>query len=98
MKIFAPSALLLAISGWALTVFLGGILLSGKAAEERACQTDCVQQLFFSGLGIGVVALTLAVMALVRASTRKLVAYGALIFAAPLFAIYAGIIVIGNLA
>lgn len=98
IKIIAPSALALAILAWALTVFIGSVLLSGTALEDRSCQTACIQMLFFSGFGIGALALILAVVAVSKQAVARVLSYTALILAFPVFAVYAGIVVIGNVA
>lgn len=98
VKFFAPSALALGILGWAITVYITSVLLSGTALETRSCQTGCIQVLFFSGLGIGLLAVVLSGVAAVKQTTARVLSYGALVLALPLFAIYAGIILIGKLA
>lgn len=98
MKVAAPAALVLALVGWACTLYIGNTLLSGTALEDRSCQTGCIQWLFFSGFGVGALALALAGLSVTKATAGRLLGIGALVLAAPLFAIYAGIVVIGNLA
>ncbi|MBK1649404.1 hypothetical protein [Rhabdochromatium marinum] len=98
IKVAAPSALVLAVLGWVLTLFIGMTLLSGTALAERACQTGCIQGLFFSGFAVGAVALLLAALALTKHTAARLLSGAALLLALPLFAVYAGIVVIGTLA
>lgn len=98
MKLFAPSALALAVIGWLMALYIGNVLLSGTTLAERSCQTSCIQTLFFSGFGVGALALILAGVAVSKAASMRWLSYGGLVLALPLFAIYAGIVVIGNLA
>lgn len=98
VKIAAPSALVLSLIGWALTLTIGMTLLSGTTLEQRACQTDCIKGLFFSGFAVGAVALILAALALSKKVTSRILSFVALALAFPLFAVYAGIVVIGILA
>ena len=98
MKIAAPIALVLAVVGWGLTFYIGDTLLSGTALEERACQTGCIKGLFFTGFGVGAVALLLSGLTLTKQAAGRILSAGALLLAFPLFAIYAGIVVIGTLA
>lgn len=98
MKIAAPIALVLAIFGWGLTFFIGDTLLSGTALADRACQTGCIKGLFFTGFGVGALALLLSGLTLTKQAAGRVLGVGALMLALPLFAIYAGIVVIGNLA
>ncbi len=96
MKALPLVALLLTIAGWALTVWTGATLLSGPY-EDRTCQTECVQTLFFSGLAAAIAALLVTVIALFRPGGRA-VTYGVLVLAAPLAAVYTTVILIGNFA
>ncbi|MBK5967980.1 MULTISPECIES: hypothetical protein [Thiorhodovibrio] len=98
MKIAAPIAIVLALVGWGLTFFIGDTLLSGTALEDRMCQTGCIKGLFFSGFGVGAVALVLSGLTLSKRAAGPILSVGALLLALPLFAIYAGIVVIGTLA
>lgn len=98
MKLFAPSALALAVIGWLMIFYIGSVLLSGTAPAERSCQTACIQTLFFSGFGVGALALVFAGVAMLKAAAGRVLSYGALLLALPLFAVYAGIVLIGNLA
>ena len=98
MKVAAPTALVLAVAGWVLTVFIGNTLLSGIPIEDRACQTGCIQGLFFSGFAVGTIALILSGLSVTKPAAGRIASFAALALALPLFAIYAGIVVIGNLA
>jgi hypothetical protein len=98
MKIAAAIALVLAVIGWGLTFYIGNTMLSGIPLAERSCQTACVQGLFFFGFGLGAVALGVAAMTLIKKGGLQVVNLVALILALPLFAVYAGIVVIGKLA
>ncbi|WPL17803.1 hypothetical protein Thiowin_02845 [Thiorhodovibrio winogradskyi] len=98
MKITAPIALVLAMIGWALTLFITYTLLSGVPIEDRSCQTDCIKGLFFSGFAVGAVALILSGLAVATHPAGRIFSVAVLVLTAPLFAIYAGIVVIGTLA
>jgi len=89
-------ALPLTIAAWVLTVLTGEALLSGPY-EDRTCQTECVKTLFFSGLGVTIGAVVLAALALIGSNSRVLT-FAILGLAAPLAAVYATIILVGNLA
>ncbi|WP_201246634.1 hypothetical protein [Halochromatium salexigens] len=97
VKVLPLLALLLMILGWVLTLLTGITLLSGPYEEGRTCQTECVQTMFFSGLGATVVALLIAGLAL-RLSDGRALTYISLVLLVPLGMIYAGLIVIGELA
>lgn len=98
MKLLAPSALILAVVGWALTVYVGSVLLSGTTLAERSCQTGCIQVLFFSTLGVGAAAFILAGVAVWKQKTARVLSYTSLILAAGVLGINGGIVVIGVLA
>lgn len=98
MKFLAPLALVLALVGWALTLYISSVLLSGTELAERSCQTGCIQVLFFSGLGIGAIALVLAGLAVAKQTTARVLSYTSLLLAAGVFAVNSGIVVIGTLA
>jgi len=96
VKVLPLFALLFAITGWILIGWTTVILLSGDD-EGRTCYTDCVQMIFFSGLGAIVVALVVDGFALKYSDARALI-YTGLGLAAPLGLIYATLILIGVLA
>lgn len=97
-KIAAPSALVLAVFGWALTLFITNTMLSGVPLAERSCQTECIRGLFFSTFSLAAITIALAVLALRPTARARIPGILALALAIPMFAIYAGIVVIGILA
>ena len=98
MKFLAPFALVLAVVGWVLTLYIGSVLLSGTALAERSCQTGCIQVLFFSALGVGAVAFILAGVAVFKQTTARVLSYASLVLAAGVLGITGGTAVIGILA
>ncbi len=97
IKIAAPSALVLAVFGWILTLYITMTMLSGTTLAERSCQTDCIRGLFFSTFALGAFTIGLATLALVKHAAR-IPSIAALLLAVPMFLIYAGIVVIGIFA
>ena len=94
MRTIALLSPLLSLGGWILAALAATHMLSGYM-DERTCQTGCVQVLFFSALGVGLVALVLGLMSVFRAQTR--IPGGlALLLALPLCGVLGGIVVIGN--
>lgn len=98
MKFLAPSALVLAVVAWAFTVYITAVMLSGTPIAERSCQTGCVQVLFFSGLGLGAVALILSGLAVLRYRRARLLSILSLLLGGSVFAVLAGVMLIGILA
>lgn len=96
MKYVAMLSPLLGISGWVLAGLAANHMLSGSL-EERTCRTECVQALFFSALAIGVAALVLGLMSVLK-SQNQIPGGLALLLALPLCAVLGGIVVIGVLA
>lgn len=96
MKALSLPSLTFGVIGWALTVAVTNVMLSGPF-EARECQTPCVQTLFFSAVAAGALGLILAVFAFRRADRGTLEAL-ALVVSGPLCAIFAALILIGTLA
>lgn len=96
MKVLPLFALLFALIAWILTGWSTMAMLSGDD-EARTCYTDCLQVLFFSGIATIVIALVLDGLALKYAKAPVLTYIG-LALTIPLAMIYAGLILIGNLA
>ena len=94
MNPLALSALLLTLTGWVLTALTGMHLLSGYL-EDRTCQTDCVQMLFYSAVAVGVGALVLSSISLSRPQGRIL-SVTSLLMALALCAIFATLFIVGN--
>ncbi len=94
MNLLVLFALLLTITGWILTALTGMNLLSGYL-EDRSCQTDCVQMLFFSAVATGVSGLVLSGISLLRPHGRML-SVTALLMALALCAIFATLFIVGN--
>ena len=94
MNWFALIGLLLALVGWVLFGLTGVNLLSGYL-EDRTCQTDCVKNLFFSGVGVGVAGLLLSILAFLRPQGRIMSGI-ALLLIFPLCAIFGTLFFIGN--
>jgi hypothetical protein len=94
MNMLASSALLVTFAGWALTALTVMNLLSGHF-DDRTCQTDCVQMLFFSGVAAGIGGLVLSIVSLFRPQGRIL-GIIALLMALVLCAIFAVLFVAGN--
>jgi len=96
MNPLALLALIMAVAGWVLTVMTGTNLLSGYL-EDRTCQTDCVQSLFYAAVAVGAAGLLLSLLALMRARGRVLSVLS-LILALPLCGIFATLYIVGNYA
>ena len=96
MRFIPLIALLLAVTGWVLTVLTGINALSGHF-DERTCQTACMQGLFFGGIAAGLASVILGVFALTKPEGRVLT-YLALALAVPLCGVFAALILIGNFA
>ncbi|NEX22839.1 hypothetical protein G3480_21475 [Thiorhodococcus mannitoliphagus] len=96
MKALTLPSLALGATGWALTVAVTMVMLSGPF-ETRTCHTSCVQDLFFSAVAAGFAALLLAVIAFWRAD-RGVLTTLALLISGPLCAIFAALVLIGTLA
>jgi hypothetical protein len=94
MNLLALFALVLTITGWVLTALTGMNLLSGYL-DERTCQTDCVQMLFFSAVATGVSGLVLSGISLLRPYGRML-SVTALLMALALCAVFATLFIVGN--
>jgi hypothetical protein len=95
MKAAPLLGLVLTLGGWILLVATGTNVLSGPF-EGRTCQSDCVQTLFYAAVAVGFSGLIVAAIAALRKQTRGLIAYGALLLALALCAIFAALILIGN--
>ena len=96
MKVIALLSPFLSIGGWVLAALAVSHMLSGTRAE-RTCGTECVQTLFFSALGIGILALVMGLFA-VREARNRIPGSLALLLALPLCGVLGGVVVIGILA
>jgi hypothetical protein len=96
MNLLALIALLLTLGGWAMTVMTGTNLLSGHL-DDRTCQTDCVQTLFYSAVALGATGLLFTLAALLRSKGRMLSIF-TLLLALPLCGIFATLYIVGNYA
>lgn len=94
MNLLALFALLLTITGWIFTALTVTNMLSGHF-DDRTCQTDCVQMLFFSAVASGVAGLVLSGISLSRPHGRIL-SVTALLMALTLCAIFATLFIVGN--
>ena len=94
--LLAVIALILTLAGWILTAMTGVNLLSGYL-DERTCQTDCVQELFYSAAAVAVGGLLVSLVALMRSHGRLLSVFS-LLLALPLCGIFATLYIVGNYA
>ena len=86
MKISAWLGLLLTVTGWGLFALTAMNLLSGHL-DERSCQTDCVQMMFYSAVVAGFAGLILSGISLIR-PPRSILGIASTILAFPLCAIF----------
>jgi hypothetical protein len=94
MNVLALLALLVTLGGWVLTALTGMNLLSGHF-DDRTCQTDCVQGLFFSAVAAGLGGLLLAAISFRRPQGR-LLSILALLVALGLWALFGTLFIAGN--
>lgn len=94
MNLLALFAFLITVAGWILTGFTGMNLLSGDF-DDRTCQTDCVQSLFFAAVASGFTGLTLSIIALFRPAGRILSVLS-LLLALALCSVFGALYVAGN--
>ena len=95
MNLLALLSLVITIAGWILTGLTGVNLLSGHF-DDRTCQTDCVQTLFFSAVAAGISGLVLSVIALFR-SNGRILSLIALLLALSLCSVFGVLYIAGNL-
>ena len=94
MNIFAWLGLLLAGAAWILFGVMGVNLLSGYM-DQRTCQTDCVQNLFFLSMAAGGAGLLLSGIAVLQ-KTGRVLGLLALIMSLGLGAVFVTLYVAGN--
>ena len=94
MNIIVLLALLLTIAGWVLTGMTGMNLLSGYL-EDRTCQTDCVQSLFYAAVVTGFAGLFFSLIGAFR-SNGGVLRVITLLLAVPLSSIFVVLYIAGN--
>lgn len=96
MKAISIFATLLSIGGWVLVGLTVANLLSGSF-DDRTCQTDCVQLMFFGSAAAGVIALLLGLYSALKSDARTL-SWLSIALALPLCVICGAIVLIGTTA